>query len=107
MNIKDLLSTQLSQDQIEEQIINQGHLVLEVLSLPGWQVILSTLAAVKVNIERDRRNGVRNQTNGERALYFSGRVDGCQETIDALYEIIQAAQKVKEDRALRMQQEAE
>ena len=98
MDIKDLLDKEMTEEEIEGQIISQGYQVLQVISHPGWQVVLSTLLAVKTNIEKERANGVRNQTNGERALYFSGRVDGFSEAIESIYNVIKTARGVEDKR---------
>jgi len=107
MDIKDILDKELTQDEIEAQIISQGYQVLQVISHPGWQVILSTLMAVKTNIEKERSNGIRNTTNGERALYFSGKVDGFSECVDSIYNIIKAAKSIENGREQKKQSEAE
>lgn len=107
MNINDLIDAEYTQEQIEEQMVNQGFMVLQIISSPGWQVILSTLAAVKNNIEEERANGLRNMTNGDRALYFSGKVDGFKQAISEINNIVKMAGDVKKNRAIRKQSEAE
>ena len=105
MNIQDLVGKKFTREEIDGQILSQGRAVMQVVLSPGWQVILSTLMAVKTNIEKERSNGIKNVTNGERALYFSGKVDGFSQAIDEIYNIIEIANKVEEDREFKKQAE--
>ena len=101
MNIKEILDSEVTQKHIEERIVREGNLVLQVISSPGWDLVLGSLLMAKINAEKSRRSAVSKQTTREMSLYWNGIVDGIEEAKEAIYRVVKAAEEVKKNRADR------
>ena len=88
----------LTQEEITRMTLQQGREVSAVLDMPGWAVIESAILMTKAQAETERKMKLGTDAAGSKALYFSGKVDGAEDVRVNVYEIVQAARRLIEER---------
>ena len=79
----------------EQIMVQQGYKVQQILQMEGWEIISNALNLIKIKAEQDRKKANRLQSTRENIFYWNGVVDGVNDTMDEIYNIVKTAKDIE------------